>query len=95
MKRNKYMGYISWAEIYLRDKKKKDLGDNVLQDLINEYPKYPHAFLRKWRKDFDSGNFLDSIEPMEELFLKEEEMYSIPEMKIIIALLYAKSLSRT
>jgi len=67
----------------------------VLQDLITEYPKFPHAFLRKWRKEFDDEAYLDSLEPMEELFLKEEEMYSIPEMKIIVALLYAKSLVRT
>lgn len=95
MKINKYMGYISWAEIYLRDKNKKALGNNVLNDLMSEYPKYPLAFLRKWRRDYDTEQYLDSLEPMEELFLKEEEMYSIPELKIIVALLYAKSLVRT
>lgn len=95
MKLNKYMGYISWAEIYLRDPNKKALGNNVLIDLMTEYPKYPLAFLRKWRRDYDTEQYLDSLEPMEELFLKEEEMYSIPELKIIVALLYAKSLVRT
>lgn len=95
MKLNKYMGYICWAEIYLRDKNKKTLGNDVLQDLITEYPKFPHAFLRKWRKEFDNEEYLDSLGPMEELFLKEEEMYTIPEMKIIIGLLYAKSLAKT
>ena len=95
MKRNKYMGYIAWAEIYLRDKKKFKLGNDVLNDLISEYPKHPHAYLRKWRKEFDCERYLDSIEPMEDLFLKEEEMHSIPELKIIIALLYSKSLVKT
>jgi hypothetical protein len=95
MKLNKYMGYICWAEIYLRDSKKKNLGNDVLQDLIAEYPKFPHAFLIKWRKDFDAENYLDSLGPMEELFLKEEEMYTIPELKIVICLLYAKSLGKT
>jgi hypothetical protein len=32
---------------------------------------------------------------MEELFLKEDEMYTIPELKIIVGLLYAKSLVKT
>lgn len=95
MKQNKYMGYIAWAEIYLRDKKKFNLGNDVLNDLISEYPKHPHAYLRKWRKEFDNERYLDSIEPMEDLFLKEEEMHSIPELKIIIALLYSKSLVKT
>jgi hypothetical protein len=95
MKVNKYMGYMCWTEIYLRDKRKKNLGNDVLQDLITEYPKFPHAFLRKWRKEFDGEEYLDSLGPMEELFLKEEEMYTIPEMKVIIALLYAKSLAKT
>lgn len=95
MKVNKYIGYISWAEIYLRDKKKKKMGNSVLNDLMNEYPKYPLAFLRKWRKDFDTEHYLDSLGPMEELFLKEEEMYSIPELKIIVGLLYAESLVKT
>lgn len=95
MKQHKYMGYMAWVEIYLRDKKKKDLANDVLHDLMTEYPKHPHAFLRKWRKDFENEEYLDSIEPMEELFLKEEDMYSIPELKIIVGLLYAKSLIRT
>lgn len=95
MKSNKYMGYIAWSEIYLRDKNKKKLGNDVLLDLMSEYPKHPHAFLRKWRSDYDTEHFLDSIEPMEELFLKEEEMYSIPELPIIVGLLYSKSLVKT
>ena len=86
---------MSWAEIYLRDKTKKALGNDVLNDLMSEYPKHPLAFLRKWRKDYDTEQHLDSLEPMEELFLKEEEIYSIPEMKVIVALLYAKSLVKT
>ena len=71
------------------------MGNDVLDDLINEYPKYPLAFLRKWRRDYDAEQYLDSLGPMEELFLKEEEMYSIPELKIIVGLLYAKSLAKT
>jgi hypothetical protein len=55
------LGYISWAEIYLKDKEKVKLGDEVLQDLMNEYPTFPHAFLRKWRKEYEDKNYLDSI----------------------------------
>ena len=38
---------------------------------------------------------MDSIIPIEELFIKEDEMYSIPELKIIVALVYSKSLTKT
>ena len=95
MKKNKYLGYMSWVEIYIRDKKKVSLANEVLQDLMVEYPKHPHAFLRKWRKEFDNDKFIDWIQPLEDLFLKEDEMYSIPELNIIIGLLYAKSLVKT
>ena len=49
MKINKYMGYIGWVEVYLKDKTKQKLANDVLYDLMNEYPKNPHAFLRKWK----------------------------------------------
>ena len=62
---------------------------------MNEYPKLPHAFFRKWREEYDREQYLDSLGPMEELFLKEEDMYTIPEIKIIVGLLYAKSLAKT
>lgn len=49
MKINKYMGYLGWVEVYLKDKTKQKLANDVLYDLMNEYPKNPHAFLRKWK----------------------------------------------
>ena len=95
MKLNKYMGYIAWVEVYLRDKTKLKLANEVLFDLMTEYPDNPHAFLRKWRKEYEWESYLDWILPIEELFLKDDEMYCIPEFKIIIALLYSKSLVKT
>lgn len=95
MKSNKYFGYIAWAEIYLRDRKKVKLGGEVLNDLMAEYPKHPHAFLRKWRRDYDKGEYMESLEPVEELFLKEHEFYAIPEMSVIVGVLYSKSLVKT
>ena len=95
MKLNKYFGYIAWVEVYLKDKTKLKLANEVLFDLMTEYPNSPHAFLRKWRKEYESDAYLDWILPIEELFLKDEEMNWIPELKIIIALLYSKSLAKT
>ena len=59
MKLNKYMGYIAWVEIYLRDKTKLKLANEVLFDLMSEYPINPHAFLRKWRKEYECESYLD------------------------------------
>ena len=36
-----YIGYIAWAEIYLSQDKKKDLGVQVLEDLIKDHSNRP------------------------------------------------------
>ena len=52
-------------------------------------------FFVSGNKEYENKDYLNSLIPIEELFIKEEEMYTIPELKIIVALIYAKSLTKT
>jgi hypothetical protein len=40
-KADEYMGYMAWAEIYLSQNEKKEVGIQVLQDLIKDNPNRP------------------------------------------------------
>lgn len=44
----KYLGYMAWAEIYIADPAKRQLGLEVLNELVNQEPTRPQAYLRMW-----------------------------------------------
>lgn len=89
---NQYLGYLAWVEVYESLGKLEDAED-VLIDLIQTYPKFPHAFLKLWDFRFRAKQYYDCMDPIEELFLKMGDFYTIPEIRItLVPLLYAKSL---
>lgn len=55
---SEYMGYISWAEIYFSLGKKEE-AEEVLIDLCDTYPRYPHAFLKLWDMRFRDKRYMD------------------------------------
>lgn len=89
---SEYLGYIAWAEIYISLNKDEE-AEEVLSDLWSAYPKFPHAFLKLWDFMFKKKRYYDSIQPIEELFVKIGDFYTIPEVRIaMVPLLYAKTL---
>lgn len=88
---NKYLGYLAWAEIYLQIPARVDDGRNVLRDLIKEYPNYPHAYLKLWAVYTQDGAHKFAIDIAEMLHVRNAEIASNSEMKII-PIIYAKSL---
>jgi hypothetical protein len=55
---SEYLGYISWSEIYLSLDKKEE-AEEVLVDLCDTYPRFPHAFLKLWDLRFREGRYMD------------------------------------
>lgn len=47
-KADEYMGYLGWAEIYISSKEKREVGIQVLEDLVRDNPNRPQAYLRLW-----------------------------------------------
>jgi hypothetical protein len=89
---NPYLGYLAWAEVYHSLGKTQEEEDLIL-DLTEQYPKHPHAFLKLWDFRFRAKNYYDCLDPIEELFIKMGDFYTIPEIRIaLVPLLYAKSL---
>ena len=87
-----YLGYIAWSEIYLSCGKDED-AEEVLSDLCYTYPRFPHAFLKLWDLRFRKKQYMESIEPIEELFVRIGDFHTIPEIRVaLIPLLYAKTL---
>ena len=43
-----YLGYISWGEIYLLKEEKKQLGVDVMVELISVHPENPEAYFSLW-----------------------------------------------
>jgi len=66
---NKYLGYVAWAEIYLNRKDKRELGLEVLQELIKENPEQPYAYLRLWQQYCIHTHFEGVLEISEKLFI--------------------------
>ena len=92
---NHYLGYLAWGEVY-ESLGQSEKHENLLVDLTEAYPKHPHAFLKLWDLRFRAKNYIDSIDPIEELFVKMGDFYMIPEVRIaLVPLLYAKSLFKT
>ena len=76
-KANKYLGYIAWAEIYLNDPEKIQLGIDVLEDLTQEYPQQPHAYLRLWACYRQLKNWPKALEIVEKLFIYGDELANL------------------
>lgn len=89
---SEYLGYIAWSDIYASLNKNSE-AEEVLMDLCEAYPRFPHAFLKLWEHRFQRGKYLECIDPIEELFVKMSDFHTIPEIRIaLVPLLYAKSL---
>lgn len=89
-----YLGYLSWALIYLHSEGALDWikGLEILQELVRTHPKSPEAYLKLWEvyytrlKDFELA--MDTIE---QAFLKASDNALF---KLLISLRYAKTLWR-
>ena len=89
---HKYLGYIAWSDAYAALGKAAE-AEEVLVDLVDVYPRFPHAYIKLWDIRFKNEKYLEWIEPIEELFIKVGDFYTIPELQIaMIPLIYAKSL---
>lgn len=89
---NEYLGYIAWSDVYMSINKPKE-AEEVLIDLTQHFPRFPHAYLKLWDFRFRRGKFVESIDPIEELFVKIGDFHTIPEIRIaLVPLLYAKNL---
>jgi hypothetical protein len=92
---HKYLGALAFVEIQLGDPEQVIKGRERLLQIIEKYPKYPHAFYRLWLFDFSSSNYEHSVVPIEQLNNRFNEFHNIPEMETFIALLYSKSLFKS
>ncbi|CAI2369054.1 unnamed protein product [Moneuplotes crassus] len=89
-----YLGYIAWSEIYICAGKVTD-AEEVLEDLCYTFPTFPHAFLKLWDHRFGKEDYIKSIEPIEDIFLRIADFHTIPEIRIaIVPLMYAKTLMK-
>ena len=68
-KADEYVGYLAWAEVYLSTKDKREVGIQVLEDLVRDHPNRPQAYLRLWNIYNLTGNKNKSYEIAEKLFL--------------------------
>lgn len=68
-KADEYIGYLAWAEIYISTTEKREVGIQVLEDLVKENPNRPQAYLRLWSIYNLIGNSSKSFEIAEKLFL--------------------------
>lgn len=88
---HKYLGYIAWSDAYSAMGKNTE-AEEVLIDLVNVYPRFPHAYIKLWDLRFKSEKYLEWIEPIEELFIQMGDFYTIPEIQIaMVPLIYAIS----
>ncbi|CDW77883.1 ras-2 protein [Stylonychia lemnae] len=68
-KLDSYMGYMAWAEIYISQREKRQLGIQVLLDLIKEHNERPQAYLKLWFIYNLNNNNLKALELAEKLFI--------------------------
>ena len=69
-----YFGYIAWALICLKLKKhneeKVELGQNVLQELIDTNTSRPEAYLALWNVEYlNKQNYANALNIAEQLFI--------------------------
>lgn len=89
---HQYLGYIAWSEVYESLGKHQEV-EEILLDLVEIFPKHPHAFLKLWDLKYKAGEYYECLDYIEELFIKMGDFYTIPEIRIaFVPLLYAKSL---
>ena len=55
---HQYLGYIAWSEVY-ESTGELDKVEEILSDLMDIYPKHPHAFLKLWDMKYKAGKYLD------------------------------------
>ncbi|TNV87441.1 hypothetical protein FGO68_gene4779 [Halteria grandinella] len=95
---DEYYGYIAWALICLKLKKhseeKVELGQNVLQELIDTNTSRPEAYLALWSVEYlNKQNYTNALNIAEQLFICATDYQSFQE-KLLLTVIYAKSLRR-
>ena len=89
---NEYLGEMWYAELQLVDPKKTALGREKLLEIVEDYPTYPHAFIRLCMHDYYDMEFSNALETIEQLYNNYESFHTIPELETWVTLLYAKLL---
>eukprot|EP00347_Sterkiella_histriomuscorum_P002786 403366804 len=68
-KQSDYYGYLAWAEVYISQREKRQLGIQVLEDLIKDFSHSPQAYLRLWNIYSINQQHAKSLELAEKLYI--------------------------
>ena len=64
-----YLGYIAWGEIYLLKEEKKQLGVDVMVELISIHPENPEAYFSLWSSCLKDKNIEHCLEVSDRLYI--------------------------
>jgi len=92
---DEYLGYIAWTEKYTYSNVKSQIDDckDVLRELIGKYPTRPEAYLKLWKKLYDTQKIDEAIDISEQLFIEGTD-YEENDLVNVIVLVYSKSLMK-
>lgn len=92
MEINKYLGELALIEIQLIDPEQTMKARERLLEMLDKYPRYPHAYIRLWVNDYISGYYSHSLDAIEPVYINYSEFYTFPELETLVTMIYAKSL---
>ena len=78
---NEYLGEMCYAELQLLDPKKITLGRQKLLKIVEDYPTYPHAFIRLCMHDYYDSKYADALEIIEQIYTDYDTFHTIPELE--------------